>query len=417
MDHQRYSVESLVMDQPDPKGRLFFSDRGIRDLSGVSLLLASVDTVRQLYNGKLSFDLSALDGVNEWRPWDMPGVDRYDPASPLGQSWAVKRLGMASGYRYALMNRQVGLIILLGSYYRELDKEGAHLKVEVSPNFLSACGYEQVQRTLDRIAFFFLEKPQANGVAVHLALDVQGWEPGSDFLDRFVTRARAIKDFQGIQSAEFDMASVAAVYGDGETLMFGRASSLQAAIYRKDREMVVSDKVDFFASRWADAWDQEAPVWRIEMRFHHNVVREIGQGMDQDLLTYAQVVPYLHDLWTYALTSHRLTQSKRLVDPFWQLFRDDADFSIPRTGIWIKRKKKQTVASIGRNLAGALGNMITLWARTSLPEKTIRHQLRSMFFFKELRQFYEGRGWSEYDLFEHIVKEVRLRRLTHKVAA
>lgn len=417
MDHQRYSVESLGMDQPDPKGRLFFSDRGIRDLSGVSLLLASVDTVRQLYNGKLSFDLSALDGVNEWRPWDMPGVDRHDPASPLGKSWAVKRLGMASGYRYALMNRQEGLIILLGSYYRELDKEGAHLKVEVSPNFLSACGYEQVQLTLDRVASFFLEKPQANGVAVHLALDVQGWDPGSDFLDRFVTRARAIKDFRGIQSAEFDMASVAAVYGDGETLMFGRASSLQAAIYRKDKEMVVSDKVDFFASRWGDVWDQEAPVWRIEMRFHHNVVREIGQGMDQDLLTYAQVVPYLHDLWTYALTSHRLTQSKRLVDAAWQLFRDDADFSIPRTGIWIKRKKKETVASIGRNLAGALGNMITLWARTALPEKSIRHQLRSMFFFKELRQFYEGRGWSEYDLFEHIGKEVRLRRLTHKVAA
>ncbi|MEW6772181.1 MAG: hypothetical protein AB1330_12455 [Bacillota bacterium] len=417
MGHQRYSVESLGMDQPDPKGRLFFSDRGIRDLSGVSLLLASVDTVRQLYSGKLSFDLSALDGVNEWRPSDMPGVDRYDPASPLGQSWAVKRLGMASGYRYALMNRQEGLIILLGSYYRELDKEGAHLKIEVSPNFLSACGYEQVQLALDRIASFFLEKPKANGVAVHLALDVQGWEPGSDFLDRFVTRARAIKDFQGIQSVEFDLASVAAVYGDGETLMFGRASSLQAAIYRKDKEIVVSDKADFFASRWGDAWDQEAPVWRIEMRFHHNVVREIGQGMDQDLLTYAQVVPFLHDLWTYALTSHRLTQSKRLVDAAWQLFRDDADFSIPRTGIWIKRKKKETVASIGRNLAGALGNMITLWARTALPEKVIRHQLRSMFFYKELRQFYECRGWSEYDLFDHIGKQVRLRRLTHKVAA
>ena len=417
MDHQRYSVESLGMDQPDPKGRLFFSDHGIRDLSGVSLLLASVDTVRQLYNGKLSFDLSNLDGLDEWRPWDLPGVDRYDPASPLGQSWAVKRLGMASGYRYALMNREAGLIILLGSYYREVDKEGAHLKVEVSPNFLSSCGYEQVQVTLDRIASFFLESPKANGVAVHLALDVQGWEPGADFLGRFVTRARAIRDNKGFGAVEFDLSDIATSYGADQSFLLGRASSLQAAIYRKDKEMIVSDKSDFFAHRWGDAWEQGAPVWRVEMRFHHNVVREIGQGMEQDLLTYAQVVPYLHDLWTYALTSHRLTQSKRLVDAAWQLFRDDADFSMPRTGVWIKRKKKQTVASIGRNLAGALGNMITLWARTSLPEKAIRHQLRGMFFFKELRQFYEGRGWSEYDLFEHIGKEVRLRRLTHKVAA
>ena len=48
----RFSTESLSLgDVPDPNGRLFFNGAAIADLSNVLICGASVDTVRQLFDG------------------------------------------------------------------------------------------------------------------------------------------------------------------------------------------------------------------------------------------------------------------------------------------------------------------------------------------------------------------------------
>lgn len=417
MNHDRYSLSSLERGDFDDSGCFFASSQGLQDLSSVKLLLASVDTVKQLYSGRLAFDLTVFDGLSHIKHRDLPGCVYTPGGVPFDFSWSVSRLGKASGYRYALLNKPLGVVVLLGSYYAALDGDGSHLKIELSPHAISGYGSDVQQGRLDALAATFLSKPEATGCAVHLALDVQGWVPSVDFLDRFKTRARVIKAFEGIKSAEYDLNTVAAVYGDRETMMFGRSASLQCSIYRKDKEIIHSDKVDYFKNQWGEAYDESKSVTRIEMRFHHSVVREVGQGMACELLTFAQVTPFFHDLWAYALNSHRLIVNQRLIDANWQLFRDDADFKVPRTGVYVVRIKKESVAPIAKNLGIVLGNMVTLWARSDAQPKVVRHQLKGMFFFPELLEFYRSRGQSEYDLLEHVVKQVFLRRLTHKFAA
>ena len=49
---KRYSVQSLSSgDSEDPQGRIFMNDNGLTDLSDVSIVGASVDTIRQLFYG------------------------------------------------------------------------------------------------------------------------------------------------------------------------------------------------------------------------------------------------------------------------------------------------------------------------------------------------------------------------------
>ena len=49
---ERYSLESLERGEGDERGPIFISPKGQRELGGVRLLNAGVDTVRQLYAGK-----------------------------------------------------------------------------------------------------------------------------------------------------------------------------------------------------------------------------------------------------------------------------------------------------------------------------------------------------------------------------
>lgn len=417
--HDRYSSDSLVTGSTAIDGRLFSSDSfGINDLSRVNLLMSSVDTVRQLYTGSIKFDLAQLDGLRILSAFDLPCKDHYSSSSPLGLDWAISRLGKTSGYRYLLQNKREGIIVLIGSYYAPLDCPGAHLKVELSPGLLSGLSPADVQkRILDRLADFFLSDWKASGVALHLALDIQGWLPPDDFLGRFVTRARTIKNHQGIGSAEFDLSDVAVSYSVGQSYLIGRAASLQVAVYRKDLEILASDKIDYFHRVWPKNFDKDKPVWRVEFRFHHSVIREVGEGLGEPLDTYEQSARYLSDLWLYGMQKNRLMSTQRLVNAYWQLFMQDAEFISPKTGIYIQRQKKQSIASIGRNLAGALGNMVTLWARSRLTIKEVRKQIRNFSFFKDLIGYYESRGMSEYDFFAYVEKQLILRRLTHSKAA
>lgn len=50
---ERYSVESLARNEQLAGGRLFMSEFGLADLSRIRLLHAGLDTVKQLYSGKL----------------------------------------------------------------------------------------------------------------------------------------------------------------------------------------------------------------------------------------------------------------------------------------------------------------------------------------------------------------------------
>ena len=341
-EQERHSIESLeIGDQGDPTGKIFVSNVGIFDLSKVNIIHSGVDTIRQLYRGILR------PGLGEWL--DMQNIQKNEIVEIFGQKWAFGRLVKTSGFRYRIQNNDLGVIMLVGSYYSEIDKTGAHLKIELSPKFILGNETDAIQTYLDQIAdWIYGDKYKASGVAVHLACDVQGWEPESTFRENFRTRSRAIQDIDGLSKVEFHAINdITVEYGKKQGYLFGKSTALQMSMYRKDDEIIKTDKVDFWHDRWTNytdnQWQKEKPIWRIEARVHHNIIREIGIGLGKTFEKFSQVVEYLADIWKYALTSNWLQQNRWWVDPFWQLIRSDATFYNDEQGVVICRKKKQTL--------------------------------------------------------------------------
>jgi hypothetical protein len=417
LSFERYSPKSLGKGTaPDVRGSIFVAKRIMVDLSHILICGASVDTVRQLYKGRLRLEVlerlktaSETSGTIEWVP---------------GGTWAVGRMGKASGYRYKLQNNREGVIALIGSYYAEEDKEGAHLKIELSPHFLSQYGVKQIQAQLNIMAQQLLSTYEPTGCAVHLALDVQGWSPSQDFEDRFRSRSRAVRNYDGISEMEFTgLTEVVSSYGKGarQSFMFGKANSLQAVVYDKTKEIVASDKVDYFREQWRDytmgAYDESQPVWRVEMRVHHNVMREIAEGQGETWKTFEHVSQHLTDIWRYCLNTQRLDYSSTYIDPVWQLFRDDPVFCHPASGLWIRRKKKEDQSAIGRNYGIIIGNLITVLARKQFNADMIMYELKKLRFYPDMLEYYANiRKISEGDLREKILEGIVKRRTLGKAA-
>ncbi|MBY9100913.1 hypothetical protein ISG53_31000, partial [Pseudomonas aeruginosa] len=116
---------------------------------------------------------------------------------------------------------------------------GSHLKIEVSPHALDGADPRILQGVLDDLAAAVLSHCETNQAAVHIALDVQGWKPPRDLVDRMHCRSRRVRQISGIERIEFD--GNASVYGRGETYMFGSANGLQLSIYNKTLQARATD--------------------------------------------------------------------------------------------------------------------------------------------------------------------------------
>ncbi|MES9872497.1 MAG: hypothetical protein ABW146_05250 [Candidatus Sedimenticola sp. 6PFRAG7] len=415
--HQRYSIESLESgDQQDQHGKLFLSEAGMTDLSAVEVILTSIDTVKQLYKGMPKPDvLERLKSLQE------SSATILTTPAPLGTKWHLGFAGKASGYQYKLQNNERGVVILLKSFYKEEDRDGNHLKIELSPKFIAERGKKEIQQQLDNIAKSLLDDYKPAGIAIHIAADFQGWEMPDDFLSRFTTRTRVTQDRDAIQKVEFNsLSDVSVNYGDKQSYLFGKANALQIALYRKDREIEVSDKQDHFQRQWDGytfgQYDKELPVWRLEARLHHRVVRELGNSQGLTLESFSDVVEHLADLWRYALMNNRLDQSRTYIDPIWQLLIEDCRFEHPATGYYFTRKKKESLGNIGKNYSLIIGNMITVFARQGFKVKEVMRELKKLSIYEELLRVYKDNGKTESDLWDQIDKGLSLRRLIGKAA-
>lgn len=222
-----------------PKGMLFMDPLNgqFTDLSGVRILRCGVDTVRQLYNGKLRPEVMALFDLS------------VDVVEFAGYEWSKGRIGRDSGYQYRLQNAEMGLILLIKNHNIKVDTIGSHLKIEVSPHAIDGADPRILQGVLDDLAAAVLSHCETNQAAVHIALDVQGWTPPADLVDRMHCRSRRVRQISGIERIEFD--GNASVYGRGETYMFGSANGLQLSIYNKTLQARATDKLDYWESVWA----------------------------------------------------------------------------------------------------------------------------------------------------------------------
>lgn len=430
---ERYSMESLAQGdgEQDDKGRLFLSPQGQRHLGGVRFLHTGVDTVRQLYSGQLHMPhLNALiEHYQEGRGATM---------RLFGHTWAVGAGASGSGFRYRLQNNDLGVIVFVYARHVKVENTGTHLKVELSPHFIHERTPEDCQAFMDTIAAHLLEHVEPIGCAVHLALDVQGWEPPSDFMERFVTRSKRVVRKNAISDFEITSGEVATQYAYGQSYLFGSAGALQCAIYNKTREALAHDRIHFWESIWSttggdepftSAYDPEAPVWRIEFRFHQSVLREYAQGtpvnvdtgeclsMDHGFKRFTDTVPHLSGIWRTALQSYRLDLTRgKLIDAAWQLFQEDARFYAHTPDFFYKRARKTPGLGNEKNVALVVGNLISIYARQGFTAAQAMRGLMNSGAWDDIANYYRRRGLDRAQLHELISQRLVERRLLGKAA-
>ncbi|MDD2661653.1 MAG: hypothetical protein PHY54_18535 [Methylococcales bacterium] len=421
----RYSLESLTLHQTDDQGRLFTNAYGIQDLTPVNIVGSSVDTVRQLFYGKPKTTL-----IDKLEQHAKAGESIISLSDTIGsQKWHFTRMGKVSRYRYKLQNNDEGIVILFCSFFAKIEHPGQHLKIELSPHFITQRSVQKIWQRLHGqlgLSQNFLEDAEPKGCAIHLACDYQGFRLPDDFLFKFSTRSRIIRSYDGMGSIDLsDLSDVVATYGSKtqtKDYLIGKVASMQFAAYDKSYEIIKHDKKDYFHREWniytLGEFDEKQTVRRIEARFHHSIIREIGLGMGKEFESFEEIAPYLTDIWRFGLEKNRLNLDDRHehLHPFWQLLMEDVVFTVPATGLTICRKKKQSSEPIAKNLGLAVGNMLTIWSRQGFTVKQVMQQLRLLSFYPQLLDYYKSRRLTESDLREYVDKSLSLRRLIGKAA-
>ncbi|SFA71385.1 hypothetical protein [Azotobacter beijerinckii] len=386
------------------------------DLSHVRLLRCAVDTVRQLYRGRPRSEVLDL--------FESSGLVEF-----AGYQWHAGRVGRDSGYQFKLQNADLGLIALVKNHNVKADSVGAHLKFEVSPHLIDNRSPKQLQELLDGLAVQLLTQCEANQCAVHLALDVQGWYPPADLVARMHCRARAQRDFSGVERIEYD--ERAAVYGRGKSFLFGSASGMQLAIYDKTAQARAIDKLDYWESVWRRTdnpfdesdpfnYDPAVPVWRIELRFHHGVVQQFADGSADirtgamiDTRTFAELSAHLQGLWQYGLQAFKLLVRPGMYDAFWTLIRSDVRVFVEAASLVedtdYRRHYKTSRGFSGKNVELFLGNFVSLLVRERVGAQRAFERLQDWECWSVIRDHYAAKGKSERDIYRHIQELMQLR--------
>ena len=404
------------------KGDLFIGPEGQQvNLQNVNVLWTGVDTVRQLFQGRLKADLLAqLAEAYE---------SGFDATLTLNGIPFRLMSGRRGGYRYLLQNREYGLTLLAQSFYAEADSLATHLKIETSPRFLYERSSQQVHDELAHWGALFLDNLNPVGVALHLAVDFQGWEPPRNFAEHFVTRARTVSVHNGMSDLHFKGLEGTTINGRGETYTFGKANSLQVCLYDKSREIDVSDKRAFMEGIWQCAvnedsfpdscYDPEVPVWRLEVRLHHRIVNEISEGTPgiPSIYTFSDAVRHLTGLWQYALKANRYEVKRDWIHPIWTKLRDDISFGHPAPNLMYKRAKKEPGCGNEKNVALAFGNLLSIYARNRFNARHAWDCLKQSGLWEDLCNYYRRRDIFENELFQIVQEGLTKRRLLTKVAA
>lgn len=414
-DFERFDVSS----GETGKGDLFIGEGQQINLQGVNVLWSGVDTVRQLYQGRLRPEvLAEIVTAYEQGHGAMIRINDLD--------WAVMS-GRRGGFRYVLQNREYGLTMLIQNFYAEADSLGTHVKIETSPSWLYERGSQQIQDELNFWARYFLQSSEPSGVAIHLAVDFQGWQPPQDFAQRFVTRAKTVSVYNGVSDLDWQTGST--VNGRGETYTFGKANSLQSCLYDKSKEIDVSDKRAFMESIWETAtneqcfpetcYDQEQPVWRLEIRFHHRIINEIADGTEgmPVIKSFIDAVGHLTGFWRYALRANRFEVRKGWVHPIWTKLREDVVFTHPAPQLLYKRAKKEPGCGNEKNVSLAFGNLLSIYARNRFNPRQAWDYLKKSGLWEDLTSYYRRRDITENDLFQLVQDGLTKRRLLGKVCA
>ncbi|MGY8872997.1 MAG: hypothetical protein ACKVJE_21440 [Pseudomonadales bacterium] len=406
-------------------GDIFIGQDFQTDLSDINVIMSSVDTVRQLYRCTLDqnwlseFENKILIHRSTVQKVQLNGFDFI-----LGS-------GGASRFQYRLQNNELGMIVFVKSGSVKGEFEGTHIKIECSPGMLLRYQVDVVQAWMDGVVSELTEGEFSyQGVAIHLAVDVQGWDVPKDFMQRLHCRSSKRVSYDGIESAEYTMAGVAATYGENETMTFGSVSSVQFSNYDKTKQMVVMDKADFFKSAWSgefatplcfSEYDPDKPVRRLEMRFHHSVINQFHEGLlkldgekASSMKSYQDVYQHLGALWRYSMNQFKFMHNENWFDPTWTKFTQDANFRQAHDDAKYKRVYKEPGRDNARNIGMMLGNMISIYARNKTKAHIAIKSLIKMPLWNEICGYLSDKGMTFEDFYRWFQDALLERRMRSK---
>jgi len=394
----------------DSSSRAFVS----HDYSNVRILHHGIDTVRQLIEGVP--DLSLIDKFEALiadHEFHMPIL--IDPALP-GQ-WVLRRMGKSSGYRYSLQNAVFGVQIFFISRFQKYEKHltdpdagidchepvyGSHLKIQTQSlfnNHHTDAQFESFYKTV--CSYFFMTTGwRYKAVAVHLACDLQGWDPTIDMLDNVLVASNKQRIDNGIEKVDLDVHGV--IHGrQFETVTLGNVRFTQFTVYDK---LARADKDMGSRTYWETVYQNNRPdfdktqtVRRVEIRYSHNVILQMSdylvrsffekmpanftptesfelQANDEvGLRSYFQLKPYLNALWQHGLGKsfrylYDYANDKKTLHPIWSILLQEVDWGGDRY-VDLKRLYRKPVDTRDvekkekKNVQMALANMVSIVTR------------------------------------------------------
>ena len=197
-----------------------------------------------------------------------------------------------------------------GKYQFVLENRAVYLELTTRPNLpaiivqfrsrvLYECNLEALEDIVHRIAHFFLKPGFSYAVSrFDLALDYQadGWELPA--MEDVITRARkkSLDEHKGTTPVCMTLGK--------------RGGTLQVQIYSKTEELRKSKKEWMHEIyRENDRYDESLAVWRVELRFFREILREM------DVHTIADVSSSLGDLVRLVVGGEGIKPWLRMTDP------------------------------------------------------------------------------------------------------
>ena len=155
-------------------------------------------------------------------------------------------------------------------------------------------------------------------------------------------------------------------------------------------------------------YQEDLPVTRIELRFHHSVVQQFADGSVNPETgevigshDFHSLEPYLDGLWQYGLQGFRYLQRPGYFHPVWTVLSRHV-LTNDQAPVEMKRYYKSASGFSGKNVELLLGNFISCAARERMTSRNTWRALRKLPFFKVLEDHYQSKGKDLQELREHL---------------
>jgi len=336
------------------------------------VLTHTIDTIRQFYECRLKKTL-----INKMANGSFPREIVINETP-----YTLSKMGSNSGFQYSFQSKKLGLQVLFKSFTKKLSQDANHIKTELSPHFL-VLPYDVQHRFLQDVISYLTHFDSPVHFAIHFAIDFQVGE-NYNYVDQlFPDLAHRIKGFRANSAYTHEKLSFSFDHRDFsfstngrkgyESITMGSPTAFQFTIYRKDLEIIHSNKVEFFSDLWGDQYDSSQPVFRLELRIHQEVVKTYNV-FEKYYLDYMRNSDFslIHTFITKRL--RYMDETKTVLSPIWFLLVQ----SLHDNKLVSRVKPKKDSENLYHNSSLALGNLLTGFFKIGLDANTAFNSIMSM---------------------------------------